>query len=87
MLYCDAIDALLRLYAGTCPWHIPQAASTASAFSYSFVACNSGLRQYLCCCTSSCVSICTFVLANLVKVDLIFRHLAIGPVPYHSLVC
>ncbi len=30
-------------------------------------ACNSGLRQYLCFCTSSCVSICTLVLANLVR--------------------
>ena len=28
-------------------------------------ACKSGLRQYLCVCTSSCVSICTCVLANL----------------------
>ncbi len=27
--------------------------------------CNSELRQYLCFCTSSCVRICTFVLANL----------------------
>jgi hypothetical protein len=26
----------------------------------------SGLREYLCFCTRSCVSICTFVLANLV---------------------
>ena len=31
-------------------------------------ACNSGLRQYLCLCTSSCVSICTVVLAYLVVV-------------------
>jgi hypothetical protein len=31
-------------------------------------ACNSGLRQYLCVCTSSCVSICPVVLANLVVV-------------------
>jgi hypothetical protein len=33
--------------------------------SHSRRSCRSGLRQYLYFCTSSCVSICTFVLANL----------------------
>ena len=56
-------------------------------------ACTSGLRQYLCVCTSSCVRICTFVLANLVEVDsrsqllylFILRDLL--PCLFHTFLC
>ena len=50
--------------------HVPRGhmsqASRAGTLVYDPAAhsCNTALRQYLCLCTSSCISICTFVLAN-----------------------